>query len=157
MKQIIPIILLAMASISAVSCKSQPTMAATETKEAVTEKKSIKIEHLTAETFKTKVFNYTESEYKFIGEKPCIIDFYASWCGPCKMMAPTIQAVADEYGDQITVYKVDVDAQKELAGSFGITGIPTLLFCPKNEKPQMSSGLLSKADFDRVVKDVLLK
>jgi thioredoxin-like negative regulator of GroEL len=72
-------------------------------------------------------------------------------------MAPTLQTVAEEYRDKIIVYKVDVDAQRELASSFGISGIPAILFCPKNNQPQMATGLLSKADFDKAVKEVLLK
>lgn len=115
------------------------------------------IEHLTPETFKTKVFDYNSQEYKFVGDKPCIIDFYASWCGPCRIMAPRLEMAASRYKDKIAVYKVDVDTQRDLASAFGVTGIPTLLFCPKSGKPQMSSGVLSDTDLDKVITDILLK
>lgn len=161
MKKPIPAIFVVIIALTVVSCKSQPKgddekktdVAVLQTSEAAT----VKIEHLTPSTFKEKVFDYEGKEYKFKGDKPCIIDFYADWCGPCRVMAPTLQTVADEYKGKIDVYKVDVDEQKELAASFGITGIPTLLFCPKTEKPQMTSGVLSKADFDQAIKEVLLK
>lgn len=159
MKKLIPVILIAIAALPGVSCKSQPKVENTKEVTASEKAESVSnaIEHLTPATFKSKVFNYESKTYKFEGDKPCIIDFYASWCGPCKVMAPTLQTVADEYKGKINVYKVDVDAQKELAQAFGISGIPTLLFCPKSEKPQMSSGLMSKADFDRAIKEVLMK
>lgn len=159
MKKLIPILLIAVATLPGVSCKSQPKV--DNSKAAAppekTETGAVTIEHLTPATFRSKVFDYESKTYKFEGDKPCIIDFYASWCGPCKVMAPTLQTIADEYKGKINVYKVDVDAQKELASAFGITGIPTLLFCPKTEKPQMSSGMMSKADFDKAIKEVLLK
>ena len=157
MKKLIPLIIVVIASIPLISCKSQPSVNTSEKKTEIKEVAAVSIEHLTPSTFKSKIFDYEAKEYKFVGEKPCIIDFYASWCGPCKMMAPTLQTVAEEYKDKITVYKVDVDAQKELASAFGISGIPSILFCPKTEKPQMSSGLLSKADFDKAINEVLLK
>lgn len=159
MRKLIPILLIAIATLPGVSCNSQPKV---DNSKAVTapekaETGAVTIEHLTPATFKSKVFDYESKTYKFEGDKPCIIDFYASWCGPCKVMAPTLQTIADEYKGKINVYKVDVDAQKELAAAFGISGIPTLLFCPKTEKPQMSSGMMSKADFEQAIKEVLLK
>lgn len=157
MKKLIPIVLFATAILPISSCKSQPSVEKTENKTEKQEITGVKIEHLTPATFKSKVFDYEGSEYKFVGNKPCIIDFYANWCGPCKIMAPTLQTIAEEYKDKIIVYKVDVDAQKELASSFGITGIPALLFCPANAKPQMSQGLLSRADLDKAISEVLLK
>ncbi len=156
MKKNIPIILILLAASWISSCKSQNSESL-NSNTSVNETSVVSIEHLTPKTFQSKVFDYQKEEYAFLGEKPCIIDFYASWCGPCKVMAPTLQTVAEEYKDKINVYKVDVDDQKELAASFGITGIPTLLFCSKNGKPQMSSGLLSKTDFDKAIQEVLLK
>jgi thioredoxin len=159
MRKIIPLTLLALAMFYVSSCKSQPSNTPQNNEQAKNEIKEsaiVQIEHLTHESFQTKVFNFKGSEYKFLGDKPCIIDFYASWCGPCKMMAPTLQTIANEYKDKITVYKVDVDAQKELAAAFGISSIPTLLFCPQTDKPQMSAGLLSKADLDQAIAEVLM-
>ena len=114
------------------------------------------IEHLTKVTFKQKVFDFeVNKEWKYAGNVPCIIDFYADWCGPCKKLAPTVEQVAKDYKGKINVYKVNVDEQQELAGAFGIQGIPAVLFCPQTEKPQMSTGLISRADFDKAIKDVL--
>jgi thioredoxin len=160
MKKLIPILLITIAALPGVSCNSQPKAENTKAAVALSEKTEtgvVTIEHLTPVTFKSKVFDYESKAYKFAGDKPCIIDFYASWCGPCKVMAPTLQSIANEYKGKINVYKVDVEAQKELASAFGISGIPTILFCPKSEKPQMTSGLLSKTDFDQAIKEVLLK
>jgi thioredoxin len=114
------------------------------------------VEHLTKLTFKQKVFDYeANKQWKYAGNLPCIIDFYADWCGPCKRLAPTVEQIAKDYKGKIKVYKVNVDEQQELAGAFGIQGIPAVLFCPQTEKPQMSTGYISRADFDKAIKDVL--
>jgi thioredoxin 1 len=114
------------------------------------------IEHLTNETFKEKVFNYEKNkEWKFEGDKPCIIDFYADWCGPCKMVAPILEELADEYNDKIDIYKVDTEQEQELAGIFGIRSIPSLLFVPAEGQPQMAMGALPKETFKKAFKDVL--
>lgn len=114
------------------------------------------IEHLTAETFKQKVFNYeTNTEWKFEGDKPAVIDFYADWCGPCKMVAPILEELAKEYDGKLNIYKVDTEAEQELAAVFGIRSIPSLLFIPLNEQPQMAMGALPKDTFKKAFKDVL--
>lgn len=113
-------------------------------------------ENLTKETFLEKVFNFTENkDWKFEGDKPAIIDFYADWCGPCKMLAPILEQLSEEYGDTINIYKIDTEAEQELAAAFGIRSIPSMLFCPMNEDPQMANGALPKAELERVIKDVL--
>lgn len=113
------------------------------------------IEHLTAETFKQKVFNYeTNTEWKFEGDKPAVIDFYADWCAPCKMVAPILEELAKEYDGKINIYKVDTEAEQELAAVFGIRSIPSLLFIPLNDQPQMAMGALPKDTFKRAFKDV---
>ena len=96
------------------------------------------------------------TEWKYLGDKPCIIDFYADWCGPCKMVAPILDELAKEYSEQIYIYKVDTEAEQELAGAFGIRSIPTILFCPMNETPQMAQGALPKASFKDAIEKVLL-
>lgn len=116
------------------------------------------MEYLTAQTFKEKVFNYeTNKEWKYEGEVPCIIDFYADWCGPCKMIAPTLEELAEEYDGKIMIYKVDTEKEQELASAFGIRSIPSLLFVPKDGQPQMAVGALTKEGFVQAINDVLLK
>ena len=113
-------------------------------------------ENLTRETFLEKVFNYTENkDWKFEGDKPALIDFYADWCGPCKMLAPILDQLSEEYGDKINIYKIDTEAEQELAAAFGIRSIHSMLFCPMDAAPQMANGALPKAELERVIADVL--
>ena len=113
-------------------------------------------EHLTKETFLLKVFNYEAyKEWKFEGDKPCVIDFYADWCGPCKMVAPILEDLAKDYGGKLDIYKVDTEEETELAAAFGIKSIPSLLFVPKDGQPQMAMGALPKETFVKAFKDVL--
>jgi thioredoxin 1 len=114
------------------------------------------MEHLTKETFQKKVFDYENSkEWKFNGELPCIIDFYADWCGPCKMVAPVLEELSEDYKDKINIYKVNTEEEQELAAVFGIRSIPSILFCPKDGKPQMAMGALPKSSFESAIEDVL--
>ncbi len=114
------------------------------------------IEHLTTETFKSKVFNYSENkEWKFEGDKPCLIDFYADWCGPCKMVAPILEELQQEYGDKLNIYKVNTEEQQELSAVFGVQSIPSLLFVPTDGQPQMAQGALPKDTFEKAILDVL--
>jgi len=113
------------------------------------------IEHLTKDTFKEKVFNFEQNkEWKFEGELPCVIDFYADWCGPCKMVAPVLEELAKEYNGKLNIYKVDTEDQRELSAMFGIQSIPSILFVPKDGQPQMSQGALPKDSFKQAFKDV---
>jgi thioredoxin len=114
------------------------------------------LEHLTKETFKEKVFNFEQNkEWKFEGDIPCMIDFYADWCQPCKMVAPVLEELAGEYKGKINIYKVNTEQEQELASMFGIKSIPSLLFVPKDEQPQMSMGALPKDSFEKAIKEVL--
>jgi len=114
------------------------------------------MEHLTLETFKEKVFDYEKNkEWKFEGDKPAIIDFYANWCAPCKMVAPILEELAQEYDGKLDIYKVNTEEQQELAGMFGIQSIPSILFVPKDAQPQMAMGALPKATFKKTIEDVL--
>ncbi|MCD8176250.1 MAG: thioredoxin [Tannerellaceae bacterium] len=108
--------------------------------------------------FLTKVFDYetNTTEWIYEGDKPCIIDFYADWCGPCKKVAPVLKELAKEYENDIIVYKVDVDKEKDLAMAFGIQSIPTLLFVPAKGTPMVSMGALSKDQFVQQINDFLL-
>ena len=116
------------------------------------------MEHLTKETFLAKVFNFEENkDWKFEGDKPCIIDFYADWCQPCKVLSPILDELSKEYEGQIDIYKVDTEAEQELAGAFGIRSIPSILFCPADGQPQMAQGALPKESLIQAINDVLLK
>lgn len=114
--------------------------------------------HLTKAEFLSKVANYeaNPNEWKYLGDKPCIIDFYASWCGPCKTIAPILEELAKEYHGEIYIYKINTEEEQELAGAFGIRSIPSLLFCPMEGKPQMAMGALPKDAFKKAIDEVLL-
>jgi thioredoxin 1 len=117
---------------------------------------AMKLEHLTIETFKKKIFNYeTNKEWKFEGETPAIIDFYADWCGPCKIVAPILEELKEEYGDKLDIFKVNTEEQRELSSVFGIQSIPSLLFIPKEGQPQMAMGALPKETFRQAISEVL--
>jgi thioredoxin len=116
------------------------------------------MENLTKETFKQKIFDYENgNEWKLENGLPCIIDFYADWCGPCKMVTPVLDELLKEYDGKINIYKVDTEQEQELAMAFGIKSIPSILFCPKEGKPQMAQGALPKQAFVETIDNVLLK
>ena len=119
----------------------------------------MKVQELTKTEFLKKVANYEASPNKWVykGDKPCIVDFYATWCGPCKMVAPILEELAEEYAGKIDIYKVDTAKEEGLAASLGISSIPSLLFCPMNGQPQMAKGAMGKADFKKAINEVLLK
>ena len=123
---------------------------------ALKENGSSLMETLTKDSFLQKVFNYEQNkEWKFEGKLPCIIDFYADWCGPCKMVEPILQELAQEYQGKLNIYRVDTQAQQELAAAFGIQSIPSILFVPLNDKPQMAVGALPKETLKKTIKEVL--
>jgi thioredoxin 1 len=110
--------------------------------------------HLTKQSFLDKIFDYeNNTEWKFKGDKPCIIDFYADWCGPCKMVAPIMEELSNEYEGEVDIYKIDTEAEQELAAVFGIRSIPSILFVPMDEQPQMVMGALPKHTFKEVIRD----
>lgn len=120
---------------------------------------SAQIIHLTKEEFLQKVSNYEQNPatWKYLGDKPCIIDFYATWCGPCKRLAPILEEISKEYKGKIYVYKIDIDKEKELAKTWGIRSVPTLFFCPMESEPQMAKGLLPKKTIIEAIETILLK
>ncbi len=114
------------------------------------------VETLTTQDFKEKIFNYEESqEWSYKGDLPCIIDFYADWCGPCKMVEPILEELAKEYEGKLKIYRVNTDQEQELAQVFGIRSIPSLLFVPVGEQPQMAVGALPKEAFKQAIREVL--
>lgn len=118
---------------------------------------TMKAANITKEEFISKVMDYKNnpSEWKYKGDKPAIIDFYASWCGPCKMMAPIMDELAAEYEGKVHIYKVDTEAEEELAQVFGIRSIPTILFIPVEGKPMMTQGALPKAEMKKIISENL--
>ena len=130
-----------------------------ETKEATKAEKKMKTIHLTKADFLAKVANYETDpkEWKYLGDKPAVIDFYADWCAPCRMIAPLLEELAAEYGDEIYIYKIDTVKEQELAAVFGINSIPALLFIPMNDQPQMVMGAVPKPKLKEIIDKVLLK
>ena len=111
---------------------------------------------LSSKEFKTKVYDISAKNPEYLGSKPAIVDFYASWCGPCRAISPVLEELAKEYGDKIVIYKVDVDASREIAQAFGIRSIPAVLFIPMKGEAQMTVGGRSKEDFKKQIDTILL-
>lgn len=100
---------------------------------------------LTTQGFKEKFFDFTQKqEWEYNDSVPAIIDFYADWCGPCKMVAPILEELSEEYDGKLNIYKVDTEAEQELSAVFGIRSIPSILFVPVNGQPMMQAGALPK-------------
>lgn len=140
-------------------CSGQSTTSQVSNSETNKNKITMGTIHLTKAEFLQKIVNFeqTPNEWNYLGDKPALVDFYASWCGPCKMLSPILEELAQEYHDQIYIYKVDTQQEQELAAAFGIQSIPTLLFIPMNDKPQMAQGALPKAQLKSAIESVLLK
>lgn len=119
----------------------------------------MKVVELTKKDFLEKVVNYEKNPDKWVfeGNKPCVVDFYATWCGPCKMLAPVLDEMATEYADKVDFYKIDSDKEEDLSAAFNIRSVPTLLFCPMTGNPQIVSGAMGKEDLKKIIEDVLLK
>lgn len=112
---------------------------------------------LTTAGFKEKVFNYdTEKDWKYQGTLPAIIDFYADWCGPCKMVAPVLEELSNEYEGRLVIYKVNTDIEQELASVFGIQSIPTMLFIGADGEPTLQPGAFPKHTFKKIIEEKLL-
>ena len=122
----------------------------------VTKKGTVK---MTKADFLQKIANYEThpQEWKYLGDKPAIVDFYADWCGPCRSIAPVLEELAAEYGNQIVIYKVNTDKERELAGALGIQSLPSLLFIPMKGQPQMATGAMPKENFKKIIDEFLLQ
>lgn len=153
--------------VSMIGCKGQSTSDKSTDKTAVavsaTGNDSAPV-HLTKDQFIKQVMNYEKNTntWVFEGDKPCLVDFYADWCAPCRITSPILEDLANEYAGKINIYKVDVDSEQELASVFGIRSIPTFLFCPLNGDPVISSGIANtpaatKAMFIKQIEELLLK
>ena len=114
--------------------------------------------YLTTEQFKTRIFDYkNEKEWSYKGDKPCVIDFYTTWCGPCKRLAPIMEEMSQKYCDQVVFYKADTERERELAYVFGINSIPQVLYIPTEGKPMLLKGLYPKEEIVKIIDEFLLK
>ena len=139
--------------------KKEPAQAGnTELKaDAIIDNSSAPI-HINTADFKQRIFNYdVDKTWKYLGTKPCIIDIYADWCPPCRVLSPVMEEVAKEFAGKVLIYKINADKEKELMGYLGITSLPTLIFCPKEGQPQASLGAMPKADVEKLVNSLLIK
>ncbi len=150
------ITIIMVAAIFSTSCTSAKQKQQTTNKQ---EAKKMNTTELTLSEFKNKVMDFEKDpdNWNYKGDKPAIIDFYATWCGPCKATAPILDSLAEEYKDKIIVYKVDVDKEQELASMFGIRSIPSLLFIPMQGDPKMQVGAMGRMDLENAIKNTLLK
>ena len=140
------------------SCRTKNEKKTTIEKEQKNkEDKKMNVKELTLESFKNNIMDYeaNPTEWKFKGERPAVIDFYAVWCGPCKATAPILDSLAKEYDGKVDFYKVDVDKQQELSAMFGIRSIPSLLFIPKEGKPQIQVGAMDHTQLENAIKSIL--
>lgn len=137
------------------SATSEPADKAQVTE--VAHKTAREVVELTQEEFARVVFDYKKRELEFKGKRPCIVDFNAEWCGPCRRLAPIIKDLASEYGDRIDFYSVNIDNTPELTKSLAIQSIPLLLFIPLDGDPQVSEGLLPREDIVSIINSTLLK
>ncbi len=134
------------------NCNAQPKNE--EKQEATAEKHGVI--YLDAETFKAQVFDYENNkEWKYLGDKPAILDFYADWCGPCKMLAPHLEEIQKEYGSDLQVYKIDTDHNRDLAMAFGIQSLPTIVFVPAQGQPTAVMGYRNKEALEGIITEVL--
>lgn len=154
MKQIL--LLLLVAGFSLTACAQ--TKEKEESRETLKKETKMKTIHLNKIDFLKKVANYeaNPNDWKYLGDKPALIDFYADWCGPCKAVAPVLEELAKEYDGEIYIYKIDTEEEQELAAMFGIRSIPSLLFVPMEGTPQMAQGALPKPTLKEAIDKVLL-
>lgn len=150
------IIALSLCGILTTSCQAQEKK--TENKVPATTQIASKVvpEYLTQEAFKTKVADYASNDFKYLGDKPCVIDLYAVWCGPCKQLAPVLEELAEEYKGKVQFYKVDAEKETELAAAIGIRSYPTLLFIAKGKKPILVEGAYPKETIKEIIRENLL-
>lgn len=152
-KYILGIALACLPALFACQAKEQPAR-----QEKSEQTQTVKPRQLTKAEFLSKVVNFekTPDRWEYLGARPCIVDFYATWCGPCRQLAPILEELATEYAGKVDIYKVDVDKEPQLAALFGVQSIPTLLFCPMKNQPQIAAGFMDKEALQEVIKQVLL-
>lgn len=121
-----------------------------------TEKKAKAVTELNADSFKTKVYDMSKEELIYLGDKPAIVDFTATWCGPCQRIAPILDQLAAEYDGKVAIYKVDIDKNRDLAKAFNVTSIPAILYIPLSGEPVMTIGSRDKGKFVSEIETILL-
>ncbi|GBU06951.1 thiol reductase thioredoxin [Bacteroidales bacterium] len=148
---------LAVISLFLVACNNSSSQSENSETAEGKEAQSSKVIHLTKAEFLEKVVSYETDfdEWEYLGDKPCILDFYADWCPPCKKIAPILDALSNEYDGQIYIYKIDTDEEGELAAAFGIKSIPTLYFIPMKGNPTLSEGELTKSELKKRIEAIL--
>ena len=116
------------------------------------------VQYLTTAQFKEKVFDYTKNrDWNYVGKRPAIIDFYTTWCGPCKRLAPIMETLSEKYKGKVDFYKIDIERDREPANRFDVTSIPQVLYVPMNGKPQKLIGLYPKEQIEEIIDQFLLK
>ena len=154
MKKIILGAILFLPFLASCSQNRKAPAASPQTAEEKSEKaEKAKVQYLTTSDFRKKIMDYEAhpDEWVFVGSRPAVIDFYTTWCGPCKIMAPVVESLAEKYAGKIDFYKVDIDRESELASVFGISSIPTFLFIPVKGKPSVQMGAMQKEDFEEII------
>lgn len=123
------------------------------------EKVETKVINLTYKEFVKNVWNFEKSPntFKYEGKLPCVVDFYATWCGPCRKVSPIMERMAKEYDGKLIVYKIDVDQESKLASTFSVRSIPTVLFIPMEGQPMKQVGALSEQQYKQIIENNLLK
>lgn len=127
--------------------------------EPTKEDNKMEVVSLNKAEFLKKIYNFEANpkDWKFEGSRPAIVDFYATWCGPCKALHPVLEELSKEYSGKVDIYQIDVDKEKELAAEFGIQSIPTLLLIPMKEEPRIAQGALPKDQLKKAIDEFLLK
>ena len=158
MKNVIIFAVMAILGLASLSCNGQST-STNKKNDGTTKEKKTKTIKLNKANFLTRIIDYetTLDEWNYLGDKPAIIDFYADWCAPCRMIVPMMEELAEEYSGKIYVYKIDIEEEQELAALFGVRTIPFFLFIPMDGEPQAARGALSKDVFKKAIEEVLLK
>jgi thioredoxin 1 len=154
MKQLVTTIVSLSLLLTVAACTGGNVKPTTNKKE-----KKMEVIHLNKEGFLKKVSNYeaNPNQWKYEGDVPCIVDFYATWCGPCKMLSPIMDGIAAEYDGKIIVYKVDVDENQELAAAFGVNSIPTLLWVPMTGNPFFTQGAMTGPALKKIINEKLIQ
>lgn len=152
-------ILLGLVFMAPVSATANETVKSENSNNPIEKREKMSVTALTKAGFLEKVYNFEKNPDRWTPEnkKPCIIDFFATWCGPCKALSPVLEEAGKKYGDKIDVYKMDIDKESELTELFGIRSVPTLLFCPVNETPRIVQGAMPQNQLEKLVGEILLK